>query len=281
MLARRTAALLPPLTDEEALEVTTVHSVAGLLSEGSGLVTARPFRAPHHTISAAGLTGGGSVPRPGEVSLAHKGVLFLDELPEFRRDALEALRQPVEEGVVSITRALGSVCFPSEFALVASMNACPCGNLGHPARVCTCSPSVLRRYLSRVSGPLLDRMDVRITLAPPAYEELSRARSSDGTSSARTRVVEARRRQAERGFMLNARLTVAKLECVLRATPEATGIVRSAVSKLGLSARGYHKVLRVSRTIADLAGDESVRAEHVLEALQYREEPSTLMRAGR
>jgi predicted ATPase with chaperone activity len=231
MLARRMAAILPDLTEEEALIVTTIHSVAGLLPEGAGLVTARSFRAPHHTVSAAGLVGGGSVPRPGEVSLAHKGVLFLDELPEFRRDALEALRQPVEEGRVTITRSMSTVSFPSEFALVASMNPCPCGNLGHPRVPCRCTPAEIRRYLSKVSGPLLDRIDVRVSLGTPAFEELAGGPACDDTRGARERVLAARRVQEERaqsadpdrgGFApVNARLHVAVLDDVVRMNPEA------------------------------------------------------------
>jgi magnesium chelatase family protein len=274
MLAKRLPAILPGLEREEALAVTMIHSVAGLLSERGGLLTRRPFRAPHHTVSDAGLVGGGRIPRPGEVSLAHRGVLFLDELPEFRRNALEALRQPLEDGRVTITRSMMTATFPAEFMLVASMNPCPCGNLGHPKKVCRCTPALVRRYLSRVSGPLMDRIDVQVHVVPPTFDELAGEAPVDDTEAIRDRVARARRVQAERWVnereATNARVSVAALVGVVRLDGAAQAIVRSASAKLGLSARAFHKILRIARTIADLALAADVGAGHVCEAVQYR-----------
>jgi magnesium chelatase family protein len=250
-----------------------IHSVAGLLPARAGLMRRRPFRAPHHTISDAGLVGGGRIPRPGEVSLAHGGVLFLDELPEFRRNALEALRQPMEEGSVTITRSMTATCFPAHFMLVASMNGCPCGNLGHPTKICRCAPSAVRRYVSRVSGPLMDRIDIQVHVLPPTLDELENDAPCEGASAVRARVALAREAQMSRaanGGVVNARLGAAELRRDLLLSPAARSIVEAAVRKLGLSARAYHKVLRIARTVADLAGSPAIGPEHVGEAVQYR-----------
>jgi len=274
LLARALPGILPALSRDESLVVTMIHSVAGVLLSGSGLVAVRPFRAPHHTVSYAGLVGGGRTPRPGEVSLAHAGVLFLDEIAEFRRDALEALRQPLEDGRATITRAAGSATFPAEFTLVASMNPCPCGNLGHPTKPCTCSPSSVRRYLGKVSGPVMDRIDVQVHLAPPTFDELSLSRLEEPSSAARGRVLEARALQAERWrdcrAPTNGRSPAALLVERVTLRGRAKVLLRRAVAELGLSARSYHKVLRIARTIADLEGESEVRAGHLAEAVQYR-----------
>jgi magnesium chelatase family protein len=275
MLARRLPSILPPLTEEESLEVTAIHSVAGLLSAADNRLTARPFRAPHHSISAAGLVGGGSTPRPGEVSLAHHGVLFLDELLEFPRGALESLRQPLEDGRVVIARAALSVSFPARFSLIAAMNPCPCGNAGEPTRVCTCSEAEVSRYRSRLSGPLADRIDMHVTLGAVAASSLQQP--SDGESSAviRARVEASRCVQRERfasvaGASCNAHASGRWLLSHGRIARDARSLLTSAIESLKLSARGYHRVLRVARTIADLDGSEVAETNHVAEALRYR-----------
>ena len=270
MLARRLPGLLPPLTFEEALEATVVHSVAGLTRD-RGLLAERPFRAPHHTISDAGLVGGTSQPRPGEISLAHRGVLFLDELPEFRRHVLEAMRQPLEDGEVAIARAGRSVTYPAEVMLVAAMNPCPCGHLGDRVRRCRCTSHELVRYRRRISGPLLDRIDLHVDVPPVAPALLAGTAPAQPTSDeVRARVARARARQVERGGPWNARLRGGSLRrhCALDATGQE--LLHAAAEKLGLSARAHDKVLRVARTIADLEGAERVRAPHVAEAIQYR-----------
>ena len=275
MLARRLPTILPPMTLEEALETTKLHSVAGLLPLGAGLMTTRPFRAPHHTISDAGLIGGGSHPRPGEVSLAHAGVLFLDELPEFRRNVLEVLRQPLEDGSVTIARAAMSVCYPSRMMLAAAMNPCPCGYFGDPRRSCSCGPLVVNRYLSRVSGPLLDRIDIHIDVPAVPHRELSCERSGDPSEAIRERVVAARQRQLERfaerrGVFANAHMAPRDLAPSCRISQGADALLKSAIARLNLTARAYHRVLKISRTIADLGGAANVEAQHVSEAVQYR-----------
>lgn len=274
MMARRVPGILPPLTFDEAVEVTTVHSVAGLLSPGAGLVTRRPFRAPHHTISDAALVGGGPRPRPGEVSLAHHGVLFLDEMPEFSRHVLDVLRQPLEEGAVTIARAARTDIFPARFMLVGAMNPCPCGYLGDNVRPCRCTPQQVERYRARLSGPLRDRMD--LTIEVPALPPDILATGSPGECSAdvRARVVSARDRQRQRGaregLRTNAELTPALLSTYCLLGPDAGRLLASAAAKMALSARGYDRVRKVARTIADLAGDDGLRADHVAEALQFR-----------
>lgn len=274
LLARAFPTVLPTLTRDESLVVTMIHSVAGVLPPGSGLLETRPFRAPHHTVSFAGLVGGGRVPRPGEVSLAHGGVLFLDEIAEFRRDALEALRQSMEDGRTTVTRAAGTATFPAEFTLVASMNPCPCGNLGHPTKTCRCPPAAIRRYLAKVSGPVMDRIDVQIPLSPPTFDELSPGETGESSEHVRGRVLGARGVQADRWrecrSPTNARVPAALLVERVQLRGRARVLARRAVSELGFSARSYHKVLRIARTIADLEGQSDVGARHVAEAVQYR-----------
>ena len=273
MLARRLPTILPALTDSEALEVTAVHSVAGLLDATSGAVARRPFRAPHHSISTAGLVGGGSVPRPGEVSLAHHGVLFLDELLEFPRSVLETLRQPMEDGHVSIARALASVRFPARFALAAAMNPCPCGHAGDPAHPCICPAADVLRYRSRLSGPLADRIDLHVTVPAVALADLASRARGESSATVRERVERARVRQRarfgdERGC--NARAPGRWLESHGALTPAARVLLTSAGERLHLSARAFHRVLRVARTIADLENGATIETPHVAEALGYR-----------
>jgi magnesium chelatase family protein len=275
MLARRLPSILPAVSLEEALEITKIHSVAGLLPRGASLVTTRPFRAPHHTISDAGLVGGGSAPRPGEVSLAHGGVLFLDELPEFHRHVLEVLRQPLEDGVVTLSRAAARLTFPARFTLVAAMNPCPCGHLGDPVHACRCGSLLVERYHARISGPLLDRIDIHLRVPAVPYAELAAEGSGEPSATIRVRVEAARARQRERflgrpGVHANAHMSSRDVRRHCRQSEEIGDILRRAVERLGLSARGCHRVLKLARTIADLAGTVDIAPPHVREAIQYR-----------
>ena len=277
MLARRLPSILPDMTREEALEVTQIHSVMGLLTPESPLVRRRPFRSPHHSASAAALAGGGAQFRPGECSLANCGVLFLDELPEFSRESLEVLRQPLEDGQITVSRAAGSATYPSHFQLVAAMNPCKCGYYGHPTRACTCSPSAVRQYRSRVSGPLLDRIDLCVEMDPIAFDELHTAAPSESSAELRKQVLAARAIQAKRyaapgfkGVHCNAQLNAGQVRRICRMTPGAEQLLRSSYDALGLSARAHDRILRVARTVADLAGKTLLDEDYLLEALQYR-----------
>lgn len=273
LLARALPTILPPLTREEALEVTRIYSVAGLLPNGSPLVRHRPFRAPHHTVSYAGMIGGGAWPRPGEVTLAHRGVLFLDELPEFSPRVLEVLRQPLEDRVVTISRASGAVTFPASFLLVAAMNPCPCGYHGDPIRPCTCSAHEVTRYQKRISGPLLDRIDIHLHVPRVEYDKLADHRTGEPSAAVRARVEAARAVQLRRfgdPRRLNSDMTPPEIRRYCRLDEAGERLLRTAVERLGLSARAYHRVLKLARTIADLAGEERIAAVHVAEALQYR-----------
>lgn len=274
MLAKRMPTILPPMTFDESIETTKIHSVAGMLDKNNPIVTTRPFRSPHHTISSVGLSGGGTVPKPGEISMAHNGVLFLDELPEFKRDAMEALRQPLEDGTVTVTRASGSVTYPSNIILIPTMNPCPCGYYGHPSKPCTCSANAVHKYLNKISGPLLDRLDLHIEVPPVDYKALSDKAQGESSAQIRERVNRARAIQVERykgtGITCNAQLTPSLLRkhCVM--TDDASNYLSRSFDAMGLSARAYDRILKVARTVADLKGNKIIQKEDIGAALRFR-----------
>lgn len=275
MLARRLPSILPPLSLQESLETTKIHSVAGKLSTSDALVTVRPFRSPHHTISDVALVGGGSNPQPGEISLAHNGVLFLDELPEFKRTVLEVMRQPLEERKVTVSRARLTVEYPSSFMLIASMNPCPCGYYNHPDKECTCPPGMVQKYLSKISGPLLDRIDLHVEVTPVNFTELSSDRPAEKSGLIRERVIAAREIQlarfgSEPGLHSNAQMSTKMVRELCKINTAGQTLLKKAMEKLGLSARAYDRILKVARTIADLAGSEDILLEHLAEAIHYR-----------
>jgi magnesium chelatase family protein len=266
--------ILPPMTVDEAIEITKLYSVAGLLPPNTGLLTTRPFRSPHHTSSNAALVGGGSVPRPGEVSLAHNGVLFLDELPEFRREVLEVLRQPLEDGIVTIARVQASIAYPARFMLIAAMNPCPCGYFGDPQHGCTCSPTQIRKYQQRVSGPLLDRIDIHIEVPRLTPDDLLRTQPGEPSEAIRERVVRARQIQQKRfegtNVRCNAQMTTRLLRQFCPLSDDVKAMLRQVSQQMGISARAFDRIVKLARTIADLAGEEHIGLPHVAEAIQYR-----------
>ena len=275
MLAKRLPTILPPLSLQEALETTKIYSVAGKLPENASLISKRPFRSPHHTVSDAALVGGGGVPQPGEISLAHNGVLFLDELPEFKRSVLEVMRQPMEERKVTISRAKMALDFPANFMLIASMNPCPCGFYNHPDKACTCPPGAVQKYLNKISGPLLDRIDLHVEVTPVAFTELSKTTKGESSETIRNRVIAAREIQAVRyanseGVYANAQMSSKQLTEICVIDNIGATLLKRAMERLNLSARAYDRILKVSRTIADLAASENIRPEHLAEAIHYR-----------
>ncbi|HEY9046376.1 MAG TPA: YifB family Mg chelatase-like AAA ATPase [Ohtaekwangia sp.] len=275
MLAKRLPTILPPLTLNEALETTKIHSVAGKLGRDAALMTMRPFRSPHHTISDVALVGGGGNPQPGEISLSHNGVLFLDELPEFKRSVLEVMRQPMEERRVTISRAKVSIDYPANFMLVASMNPCPCGYFNHPEKECVCGPGVVQRYLSKISGPLLDRIDLHVEVVPVSFDEMTANRRTETSDQIRDRVVQARVIQAERfreqeNIYCNAMMPSNMVKQICRVNDAGKALLKTAMERLGLSARAYDRILKVSRTVADLEASPEIKVEHLAEAIQYR-----------
>ena len=274
MLAKRIPSILPEMTFDESIETTKIHSVAGCIDRTNPIIRTRPFRSPHHTVSSVGLSGGGSYPKPGEISLAHNGVLFLDELPEFKRSAMEILRQPLEDGKVTISRVNGTLSYPCNIMMIAAMNPCPCGFFGHPTKACSCSPNAAAKYLARVSGPLLDRLDLHIEVMPVEFNQLSSTTKEEASSEIRKRVNAARKIQLERlspyGITSNSGITPAILQKICPLSDRARTLLQNAFDRLGLSARAYDRILKVSRTIADLDNCEEIRPEHIAEAIQYR-----------
>jgi Mg chelatase-related protein len=275
MLAKRIPTILPPLTLHEALETTKIHSVAGNIDSNTSLISQRPFRSPHHTISDVALVGGGTFPQPGEISLAHNGVLFLDELPEFKRTVLEVMRQPLEDRKICISRAKFTIEYPSSFMLVASMNPCPCGYYNHPERDCVCSPGIVQKYLGRISGPLLDRIDIHIEIVPVPFEKLSEKTESESSATVRERVIKARQIQEERfkdieGVYCNAQMSSKQMRSFAPLDAESSELLKSAMQRLNLSARAYDRIVKVARTIADLENSENIQSTHIAEAINYR-----------
>lgn len=283
MLAKRLPSILPDMTFEESLKTTELYSVSGNLPEGISLIRERPFRSPHHTVSPAGLSGGGAIPRPGEISLAHNGVLFLDELPEFSRQSMEVLRQPIEDNKITISRANGSVTYPCSAMIVCAMNPCPCGYYGHPKRACTCPDGAAKRYLAKVSGPMLDRIDIHIEVPPVDFEKLSSKTPGESSAEIKKRVNAARKIQQERlkgtGISCNAKMDPALTKMYCNPTPKAMVMLEQIFEKLDFSARAYDKILRVARTIADLEGSENIEASHIAQAVQFRSLDRKLWRA--